>query len=203
VNNIIEYDIPKETFIGGYIIPSNITDNMLNYFETNKERAAPGVSATATISGGGVVKVDNDIKESLDYTVSFEADHWPIYDYRVCLQKCIEKYIERYPEVDTLPHFNILEHYNIQYYPIGGGFKKWHFERSSLEQSNRILVFMTYLNDVEDGGTEFKYQNFKSPAKKGLTLIWPTDWTHTHRGIISKTKEKYIVTGWCNFRGNR
>jgi hypothetical protein len=58
---------------------------------------------------------------------------------------------------------------------------------------------MTYLNDVEDGGTEFKYQNIISPAKKGLTLLWPVDWTHTHKGQISKTKEKYIITGWLSF----
>jgi hypothetical protein len=63
----------------------------------------------------------------------------------------------------------------------------------------RILVFMTYLNDVPDGGTEFIYQNIISPAKKGLTLIWPAEFTHLHRGQISKTKEKYIVTGWFNY----
>lgn len=199
MNNIIEYKIPKETFIGGYILPNDITDNMLNYFKTNKQRAIPG-SFYDTIKGN---KIDNDIKESLDYSISAEANHWPIYDYRMCLQECLKKYTERYPELDTLSHFNILEHYNIQYYPVGGGFKEWHSERSSFQQSDRILVFMTYLNNVEDGGTEFKYQNFKSPAKKGLTLIWPTDWTHTHRGIISKTKEKYIVTGWYNLIGNK
>ena len=36
-------------------------------------------------------------------------------------------------------------------------------------------------------------------AKKGLTLIWPATWTHTHRGIVSNDKEKYIVTGWYSF----
>ena len=55
---------------------------------------------------------------------------------------------------------------------------------------------MTYLNDGEDGGTEFLYQKIASPAKKGLTLIWPANWTHTHRGIISSTNEKIIITGW-------
>ena len=64
---------------------------------------------------------------------------------------------------------------------------------------HRALVFMTYLNDVEDGGTEFLHQNVYTPAKKGLTLIWPAYWTHTHRGVVSKLKEKYIVTGWINF----
>ena len=33
---------------------------------------------------------------------------------------------------------------------------------------------MTYLNDVKDGGTEFMYQNIKTQAEKGLTLIWPS-----------------------------
>ena len=58
---------------------------------------------------------------------------------------------------------------------------------------------MTYLNDIPDGGgTEFKfYPDVKIQAKKGLSLIWPTDFTHTHRGVVSEY-EKYIVTGWVN-----
>ena len=55
------------------------------------------------------------------------------------------------------------------------------------------------LDDVKDGGTFFKYQNLKIPAKKGLTLIWPSEWTHTHKGEVSSTKEKIIITGWYNF----
>jgi hypothetical protein len=58
---------------------------------------------------------------------------------------------------------------------------------------------MTYLNTVEEAGTEFKFQKFKATAEKGKTLIWPTDFTHTHRGVISLNKEKYIITGWLSF----
>ena len=59
---------------------------------------------------------------------------------------------------------------------------------------------MTYLNTVKDGGgTEFYYQNKKFKAKEGVTLIWPADWTFTHRGIISKKCEKYIITGWLSY----
>ena len=36
----------------------------------------------------------------------------------------------------------------------------------------------------------------KLKPKKGLTVIWPAEWTHTHRGIASMTQDKYIVTGW-------
>ena len=45
----------------------------------------------------------------------------------------------------------------------------------------------------------FKYQKLTTPAKKGLTLIWPTDFTHTHSGQITKEHEKYIITGWFGF----
>ena len=58
---------------------------------------------------------------------------------------------------------------------------------------------MPYLNDVPDGGTHFKYQELTAPAKKGLTLIWPTDFTHTHKGQITDKHEKYIITGWLGF----
>ena len=59
---------------------------------------------------------------------------------------------------------------------------------------------MTYLNDVIDRGeTEFFHQKIKVKPKKGLTLIWPVDWTFYHRGIPSPTQEKYIITGWYCF----
>ena len=61
----------------------------------------------------------------------------------------------------------------------------------------RHLVFMTYLNDC-DAGTEFLFQDIKIQPKKGLTLIWPSDWTFTHRGIVSTTQEKFIATGWTS-----
>ena len=52
---------------------------------------------------------------------------------------------------------------------------------------------------VTEGGTEFKYQKLKTDAKCGLTLIWPTDFTHMHRGVISKNETKYIITGWYGY----
>jgi hypothetical protein len=139
--------------------PDNITDAMLNYFETNRQHANPGT--TYNDIEGDVV--DNDVKQSLDYAIQANANHWPIYDYRKCLHECLDMYIQKYIMLNDMSFFNIVEDYNIQYYPIGGGFKKWHSERSAFNKASRILVFMTYLNDVEDGGTEFMYQNFKIP----------------------------------------
>ena len=94
--------------------------------------------------------------------------------------------------------FGMIEGANIEYYPPGGGYFAEHCERTS-RMENRCLVWMTYLNDVPEGGTHFKYQKITSPAKKGLTLIWPPDFTHTHNGQISETHDKYIITGWFGF----
>ena len=59
---------------------------------------------------------------------------------------------------------------------------------------------MIYLNDVHDRGwTEFHYQQHYEMPKVGKIVCWPCDWTHTHRGIISATETKYIMTGWFSF----
>ena len=81
----------------------------------------------------------------------------------------------------------------------GEGYHVWHWEQSSRSDTTRFMVIQVFLNDVEDGGTEFMYQKIKIPARKGLLLMWPSDFTHTHRGIISQTKEKYILTGWLGW----
>jgi hypothetical protein len=117
-------------------------------------------------------------------------------------QKCLDKYIAKYPASNFFSKFGVVENVNLQYYKPNESFNFWHTERNSaaFPYSTRHLVFMTYLNDVTDGGeTEFLHQKVKVKPEKGLTLIWPADWTFTHRGVPSKTQEKYIVTGWFNF----
>ena len=123
-------------------------------------------------------------------------------DYFSQLQNCVDHYIETFKWCNECDPWNIAERVNVQYYPPGAGYHQWHSERGTQIYPNctRHLVFMTYLNDVTDGGeTEFFYQNIKIKPEKGLTLIWPVDWTYTHRGVVSPSQEKYIITGWFNF----
>lgn len=81
----------------------------------------------------------------------------------------------------------------------GGGFHYWHFENATMEDSGRLLTFMVYLNDVEEGGeTEFLYLKKRIKPKTGRLLIWPSGFTHTHRGNPPLTNTKYIITGWVD-----
>ena len=50
-----------------------------------------------------------------------------------------------------------------------------------------------------EGSTEFKYLDCNIQPKKGLTIIFPSDWTHAHRQNILKTQEKFILHGNIQF----
>jgi hypothetical protein len=56
------------------------------------------------------------------------------------------------------------------------------------------------LNDVEEGGeTEFYYQDKKIKPKAGRMVIAPSGFTHTHRGNVPTSNDKYILTSWVLF----
>ena len=192
-----EYKLDKQSLMGAWHIPKKLCDDIIKKMNNNK--LVPGMMYSKSKQ-----VVDKSTKESFEMAVSFDNDDEPWFTYKKTLYDVVKHYIKKYPHVDDNAEFGIGEHYNTQKYPIGGGFKIWHYENDfKTFNYDRCLVFMTYLNDVKDGGTSFKYQNIDIPAKKGLTLIWPAYWTHTHKGIVSKTKEKYIVTGWFNFINHR
>ena len=90
--------------------------------------------------------------------------------------------------------------FKVQKTPIGGGYHIWHYESSDRQNCHRLLTWMVYLNDVEEGGeTEFLYQHLRIKPKQGTLVIWPAAFTHTHRGNPPLSNEKYIVTGWTEF----
>jgi hypothetical protein len=88
---------------------------------------------------------------------------------------------------------------NIQKYPKGGGYPAVHCERDRHEYADRMLVWMLYLTDTPNGGTEFPHQELVTECIKGDLVIWPSDMTHMHRGVVSETHEKMIFTGWIIF----
>lgn len=90
--------------------------------------------------------------------------------------------------------------HKIQKTKIGGGYHVWHYESDNKERSQRLLTWTLYLNDVEEGGeTEFLYYPMRVKPKAGTLIIWPSAFTHTHRGNPPISNEKYIVTGWTEF----
>jgi len=146
----------------------------------------------------GKNKVDHTIKKSLDLHISEDL----IPPVNEALQKVVDEYIAKFPWCNGYAKWGVVSTPHIQYYGPNDGFYAWHTERSNAKPGirERHLVFMVYLNDVTDGGgTEFHHQNLIIQPVKGKALIWPVDWTYTHRGIPSPTQDKYILTGWFEF----
>lgn len=97
---------------------------------------------------------------------------------------------------------------NLQKYnKAKGGYHHWHSEyyphpHDATNQSlHRTLLWMYYLNDVEEGGgTSFYYQNKTVTPKRGTLVIAPASFTHTHRGEVPVSNDKYILTSWVMYR---
>ena len=190
---MIEHQLDSTTFINGFYIPENVCDQVIKFFNDHPEQKYPG-------QVGQNSKVKEEVKKGTEMFCPVPVINFHIPSYLKYLHQCCNNYLETFTDAKNVHPFNIEHNIKIQHYQPGEGYYTWHWENTGHKETiKRHLVFMTYLNNVKDGGTEFKYQNITTPAKKGLTLIWPGSWTHTHRGQISQTESKTIITGWFSY----
>jgi hypothetical protein len=112
---------------------------------------------------------------------------------------CYPLYAEKFSILKTAETHKIYT-FKVQRTSPNEGYHIWHFEDTTRMQRNRLLTFMVYLNDIEDGGeTEFLYLSKRIKPVAGRVLIWPAGYTHTHRGNPPLKDTKYIITGWVEF----
>ena len=92
-----------------------------------------------------------------------------------------------------------------QWYRQGtGGYHHWHSEiyprDATCETLHRVLLFMYYLNTVDEGGeTEFLFQKQRIKPQQGRMVIAPAGFTHTHKGHVPQSGDKLILTSWVLF----
>jgi len=183
-------------FIGCWqIAEDTLCDDIIRFFEENQQLQTPGVS------GGGVNQAK---KQTTDITIhpnDLEAVKYRAFkDYFSVLQKCFVDYKAQWSFLDTFLDKVHLGSFNVQRYLPGDHFSNLHSERTHLSKLHRVFAFMTYLNDVEAGGTtDFHHYGLSVKPEKGKTLIWPAEWTHAHTGSVVEDGHKYIVTGWMHF----
>ena len=183
-------------FIGAWNIENDVLcKEIIDFFEENIGLQKSGRSALGR---------DFTIKKSTDiaiYPNSLKDQKYECFNnYIKELYKCYSDYQNQWPFLkEMLKNINIGT-FNIQKYLPGGHFSKMHTERASTANVHRIFAWMTYLNNVDDGGTtNFSHYGIKIKPEIGKTLIWPAEWTHAHNGEIVNSGTKYIITGWMNF----
>lgn len=179
-----------------YALHSDICRELLKTFDNSDEKK-PGV-----LYGPNGMD-ENGGKQSLDITFNPSYLNHPIWGNLLnevvnVVEHGKDEYINQfYNAFSNLDPIQLDTYFNMQKYMPNQGFTQYHCERAGLSHSNRVLVWMIYLNTVVDfGQTEFYYQHHFERSIEGKLLIWPSDWTHLHRGVPSPTQEKYILTGW-------
>ena len=112
---------------------------------------------------------------------------------------CYKSYCDEFDTLNSVGQHTIFS-YKVQKTLPGGGYHVWHCEQECIERSRRLGTYTLFLNDVVEGGeTEFLYQNERVAPKEGRLVIFPSSYTHTHRGNPPLRGVKYIMTGWIEF----
>jgi len=192
----LEESFLTPNFIGSWVMETFICDQIIAYYEKNKEKQVQGQT------GFGDIRLET--KNRRDISISpkeLNLKGNEIFNkYFENLFEFYTDYNKQWPFLASMVSKLEIGRFNIGKYIKGQHFKKIHTERSNLGSLHRLLAFMTYLNDVEDGGsTYFAHYDLDIKPQKGLTLIWPSEWTHAHKGNVINSGSKYIITGWLNF----
>ena len=186
--------MPPHSFIETYKVEHAVCDRIANFFQDNKHLAQPGRL-------GENPRVDKSMKDSLDLSIPIRI-YGQVDPFFELLTGFVKQYVDKYYYdcgANGLGPLGFSEWSNVQEYPIGGGYPAIHCERDRLEYGHRALVWMLYLTDTPGGGTEFPHQGITTECIKGDVILWPSDMTHMHRGVVSSTHEKMIFTGWIDF----
>ena len=124
--------------------------------------------------------------------------------FRALFRDQVDRGLERYNRdvglVLPLPNSPLTAELRMKRYLPGGSDQfQLHFD-AIYEKANRYLVFLWYLNDVEDGGeTRFPRLDLAVRAKAGRLLMFPPYWMYQHEGAPPRSGDKYIVGTYLLF----
>ena len=178
------------------VIPKDKCKEIIKRFKADK-RHHQGVTAA------GVNKV---VKNSKDLFISDFANwadidelfcdliRFLIQNYTTHLQNAgiLHSFVDNSP-IYLIPPITELKDtgYQIQETKPGKGYT-WHSDYTV----KRVLTYILYLNDVEEGWTQF-YNGDQVAPRAGRCLIFPAQWTYIHQGYPPK-QTKYLMTGWLH-----
>jgi len=185
-------------------ICDDLCDEIINLFN-NESNKFEGLTL------GGIQK---DVKDTTDFIIPNNCEKWykihnfllkeltiNIEQYIDCISSC-ENY-KKYKNTTTdfvIIKKNDIIFYNfmIQRYLQNQGKYIYHDDSSiNLEKNEyRIMTYLWYLNDVEEGGETVFWNDYKIKPEKGKLILFPACWTFPHCGRMPISSNKYIITGW-------
>tara|TARA_Y100000022_G_scaffold66525_1_gene57189 strand:- start:1959 stop:2672 length:714 start_codon:yes stop_codon:yes gene_type:complete len=180
-------------------LSAELCDEIVKTYIKNKDLQFKGT----TLGGVGEIKKTTDVYVSMcsKNNIDFKKidillkDNLSAYMEKYVeftFHKCDNEYLAKSSFVDT--------GYQIQRYKKNEGLYRTHTDDNSTIIDNvihsRVITFIWYLNDITEGGETVFINKCKIKPKKGSLLIFPATWTYPHCGMVPKSHDKYIVTGW-------
>jgi hypothetical protein len=191
-------EVTIENFVGIYegAFSKEYCQRVIDYFEAGKQA---GIAVTRQQQGESKLLKD-DLQIYGNEEVNLKGAGTLMSEFnKVFWKEVYPIYSAKYASLkDSGEHQNY--YFKIQKTDVSGGYHVWHYESGNKEYCTRVLTWILYLNDVDEGGeTEFLYYPKRIKPKAGTLILWPAAFTHTHRGNPPISNTKYIVTGWIEF----
>jgi len=79
----------------------------------------------------------------------------------------------------------------------------YHNDFSLDADSHRVITYLWYLNDVEEGGETEIWHSLKIKPEKGKLLLFPAHFSVPHCGLMPISSDKIIITGWLYHPNNK
>lgn len=178
-----------------------ICEEIIDFFEKNQNKH-DGITL------GGINK---KVKDTKDLIIDKSHNDWSeIYslletELNINLQKYLENVNKKYLKINNNYDYEPINKkveiskFMVQRYMQNEGKYIYHndFHVDIENRSFRVLTYLFYLNDVDEGGeTEFFGGEIKIIPKKGKLILFPASWTFPHCGKMPISSNKYIITGW-------
>lgn len=212
------YGLDRYIYINKNSLSKDLCEEIINKFE-EQENKFPG----RTFGG-----IHSEIKDTTDYNINNKNSKWlRIRDALIVeLINNIEIYVSKLdtpmyhsqaadmndsnknPKKNNFKELCVNELFfetiMVQKYKSKKGRYVYHNDFSCETDTKRfrVLTYIYYLNDVEEGGETQFWDNYKIKPEKGKLVLFPASWTFPHSGLMPISHDKYIITGWVYQKGN-
>ena len=178
-------------------ISPELCSEMIRLFE-NEDNCYDGLTSMG---------MNKTIKDTTDFTITDGGVAWERFNTTLSreLNRNVKTYVDDCnSKIDDLFYklvsqkFIFTNSMQLQKYNKNIGKYAYHndFSCNFEKKSVRVITFMWYLNDVEEGGeTEF-WSKYMIKPKAGTLVLFPASWTFPHRAKTPISSDKYIITGW-------
>lgn len=145
---------------------------------------------------------ENNLKTDLkntylnyEYADMFDHESHPILG--PLTKRIVTAYVDRFPAIKYTVDRWFVDGWRIKVFKEGRSFEAWHQEHTA-DFPLRIACVLVYLTD-NNCGTEFMATGDVIGSKQGRAIMFPTSWTHTHRGQRDPdNKDRWIMSVYAH-----